>query len=371
MSTPPRVALVSIGVGRIQRGFERYFSDLFGILRERLPITLYKGGGGSAPGERIATGLRAWTTFTRRLPLKQVAAEYREYRHDCLAYAMAMLPDLLRNRFDVVHVIDPPLIYYLQRLRMLTRFRPRLLFTNGCHMPPQYYPRAHVHHVAEVLFREALASGVSPDRITLVPCGFHPGRFAAPEDRDALRRRHGIAAGTYVILDVSAVKRSHKRVHHLIEEVARLPGDVLLWLDGKPEDPEIPELAGRLLGPRCRVTFVPSGQVPELYAVADVFAHAALEESFGLGLVEAASTGLPTVAHDAPHFAWLLGGRDNLVDMTRAGALAAKLAAIRSSPAHARADAANTAEAIRARFDWRNLAAAYEALYDRVALADR
>ena len=97
-----------------------------------------------------------------------------------------------------------------------------------------------------------------------------------------MRRRHGIAAGTYVILDVSAVKRSHKRVHHLIEEVARLPGDVLLWLDGKPEDPEIPELAGRLLGPRCRVTSYLPDRCRNCMRWADVFAHAALEESFGL-----------------------------------------------------------------------------------------
>lgn len=367
MNGAPRVALVSIGIGRIQRGFERYFSDLFGVLRDRLPITLYKGGGEDAPSEKVPSSLAAWTRITRHLPLKQVAAEYPEYRHDCLAYAVSMLPDLLQDRFDVVHVIDPPLVYHLQRLRMLTRFRPRLLFTNGCHMPPQYYPRAHVQHVAEVLFQEALASGVSPDRITLAPCGFHPERFEAPETREELRRSHGIPPDTFVILDVSAMKRSHKRVDHLIQEVARLDGDVLLWLDGKPEDPEIPDLAERLLGPRCRITFVPSAKVRELYALADVFAHAALEESFGLGLVEAASTGLPTIAHDSPHFAWLLGGRENLVDMSRPGALAAKLAAVRTTPAESRAAAAAVARDIRARFDWRNLAACYEALYARVA----
>jgi glycosyltransferase involved in cell wall biosynthesis len=362
----PRVALVSVELGRIRRGFERYFGDLFEVLRERLDVTLYKGGGAATAREQVPALLGPASALARALPLG--SGEYRAYKRNCLAFAACLLPALLRERFDVVHFIDPPLARLLPALGRATGLGSRLLFTEGCLMPPRYYPRvAHIHHVGHQAYCEALESGVPESHLSLVPCGLHCARFVPPAQRGELRRQHGIAEGTFVVLAISAVKREHKRVDHLIDEVARLDGDVLLWIDGHAEEPALVEQARSRLGPRCRITHLASAQVPELYGLADVLAHAALGESFGLAIVEALASGLPVLVHDAPHFAWLTEDRDSLVDMAVPGALAARLGEriARGQPAPERARA--RADSVRRRFDWVSLAPAYQDLYRKVA----
>src|SRR5690606_32270636 len=141
--------------------------------------------------------------------------------------------------------------------------------------------------------------------------------------------------------------------------VATVEGDVRLWLDGKPEEAAVVELARKRLGSRVRITHVPSEQVPALYHAADVMVHAALEESFGLAIVEAACSATPVLAHDAPHFAWLLDGRDRLVDMRAEGALAARLREVAAAPDREAQQARSLARAMRGRFDWNVLAPQY------------
>ena len=52
-SGPTRVFIVCSGLGRITRGFESFMQECFETLKEEpdLDVTLYKGGGHSAPRE--------------------------------------------------------------------------------------------------------------------------------------------------------------------------------------------------------------------------------------------------------------------------------------------------------------------------------
>ena len=366
---PVRVALVSIGIGRVQRGFERYFGDLFAVLSGSVAITLFKSGGVVSAQERVPAGLWPLTRLIRALPKGRFFDRLfgrSEYHRDCLAYALCLLPTLRRSRFDVVHCIDPPLATVLSLARHLRLLRVPLLFTEGSVMPPRYYPRVdHVHHVGQAALQSALAHGVSAGHMTLIPCGLHTQHFAVPASRSTWRAREGIPADRFVVLCVAALKRAHKRVDHVIEEVAALDDLATLWLDGHPEEEDLAALALQHLGARCRITHVASEAVPELYAAADVLVHAALEESFGLSLVEALCAGLPVVAHDSPHFRWLLGADGQFVDMQEPGALARHLQAMQAMPTDQRLQP--DFSRVRARYDWATLAADYAALYRRVA----
>lgn len=375
-ATAPRVALLSVGLGRVQRGFERYFADLHEQLSPRMDLTLFRSAGDPLPGQRVPGvrgALRALTALVRLAPLGRLGG-HSEYHRDCIAFALALWPALWRGHFDVVHVIDPPLAQVLGRLRRAGVLPGRLLFTEGTVMPPSRYPAAdHIHLVARTAHDAARAAGVQAERLSLLPCGLHPGRFAVAAERHELRAALGLREGCFVVLGVAALKSHHKRVPHLVDEVARLAAtgrDVLLWLDGHPEEPAVAERARAVLGERCRITHVPPSRVGELYHAADVLAHAAIEESFGLGIAEAMCCALPVRVHASPHFRWLTGDAGCGVDMTLPGALAASLAALADTPPdRRRAHAAALAERARARFDWRHLAADYEALYRRVAAA--
>jgi glycosyltransferase involved in cell wall biosynthesis len=359
-----RLALVSVGIGRVQRGFERYFRDLFGVLQGRLDVTLFKSAGARTATERVPPLLRPATALARRLPAGRLLGR-EEYKRDCVAFAACMLPILLRERYEVVHVIDPPLAHVLSRLRRGFRLPSRLLFTEGARMPPSLYPSVdHVHHVARAAWSEAQAAGVPAERLSMIPCGLDTSRFSAARDRAVLRSRHQVPAKAFVVLVVSAVKREHKRVDHVIEEVALAGPDVLLWIDGHREDPEVERLASDRLGDRCRITHVPSDQVPELYRLADVLVHAALEEAFGLAVVEAMCSGLRVLVHDSPHFEWLVGSSGALTDMKTPGALATRLRAMVAVPAR---QPAGDETGPRDRFDWQVLAHQYVEMYEKVA----
>jgi len=306
----------------------------------------------------------------RVLPLGAIpgGAGYRSYKHDCLAFGLTLLPQLVRDRFDIVHVIDYPLAIALLKLRRIFGYRGQVIFCDGGLMPPQYYPRVdHVQVTAEVHFQEALAWGIPKSRVTMIPCGFYARQFAFAPDRRELRRKHGISDSTFVILSVAAINRGHKRVDHIVEEVSRLQGDVLLWMDGRLDDPSLAEMARRKLGERCRITHVPSGDVAELYHLADVFVHAALEEGFGLVVCEAAAAGLMPLVHDSPHFQWLVGDRDCLVDMRAPGELSRRLRELAACRQVSNSPARRLRSSIRDRFDWEVLAPAYKEMYRKVA----
>ena len=366
----PRVALVAIGIGRTQRGYERFFGDLYGVLRGQMDVTLFGSGGPAGTGGQTPRFLGPLTRLARVLPLGAIAggSEYRHYRHDCLAYGLGLLPTLARGGYDVVHLIDYPLGRVMAHLRRTSALRAGVIYTNGCCVPPELCPRAdRIHHVAKAHHDAALAAGVEPAHLTLVPCGIHSRRFRMPLVRRQLRLKPGIAQSTFVVLAVTAVKRMHKRVDHLIEEVSRLEGDVLLWIDGHPEDPRIPALAGRRMGSRVRITHVPSETVPELYNLSDVLVHGALEEAFGLSIVEAMSAGLPVLVHDSPHFEWLVGDDQCLVDMRTRGLLGRRLREMMAQGEAPQRLAAARAQRTIERFDWSALTGQYVRMYNAVA----
>jgi glycosyltransferase involved in cell wall biosynthesis len=363
----PKVALVSIGIGRLQRGFERMFTELFAVLRDDFDVTLFKSGGTRSSREKIPPLLSATTAMARALPLGGHAGGAK-YKADCLAFGLSLLPELLRQRFDVIHCIDPPLAKFLSYLQRVFRFPGRLLFTEGCRMPPRFYPRVdHVHHVGMVAFQQALAMGIPESHLTMIPTGLHARQFADSVGRRELRKKHALSESTFVILAVSNVERVFKRVDYIIEEVSQIEGDILLWIDGHPEDPTLPMLASEKLGSRCRITYVASSDVPELYHLADVMAHASVDEAFGRAVIEALCAGLMVLVHDCPHFQWLVQDPDCLVDMSVPGNLTARLREILARRENLRCQAQARAATASQRFDWRSLAPAYFDMYRKVA----
>lgn len=365
--TSPKIALISVGLGRVQRGFERYFTELFDVLREDFDVTLYKSGGRQSSHEKVPLLLRQATSIARALPLKRLAGN-AEYNRDCLAFGLTLLPQLLRGRFDVIHCIDPPMAFVLQYLLGACGLRSRSLFTDGCIVPPQFNPRvAHVHHVSKITYDTALAQGAPASAMTMIPPGIHAAQFSIDASRQELREKYHVPQDVFLVLAVSAIKRTHKRVDYIIDEVSRLDGNVLLWLDGNPEDASLVALARDKLGPRCRISHVPTAEVVELYRMADVMAHASLSEAYGRAIVEAVCSELMVLVHDSPHFEWLVQDRECLVDMKTEGSLAARLGQLRGRRERSSTSAAAAANRMRHRFDWAVLAPAYKEMYERVS----
>ena len=361
-----KVALACPTIGQTRRGYERFFCDLHRILGPDIDTRLFKGAGEGTARETVVPHLRRTGVLSRLL--RQRLA-YRRYQLEHASFAAMLAPALMRGGFDVVHVIDPPLAHHLHRLRRITGLRYRLLYTHGG--PAVVDPGAgvdHVHCLTESARTQMQGLGVPSRKMSVVPVGMDFQAFKPAGARAALRAQWDVPLSQPLVLCVGAVNRQHKRIDHLIREMAAAGGDALLWLDGSlhPDgDPELLALGQQLLGPRFRYTEVDSGRIGELYGAADLLVSAALDESFGMAVVEAMSTGLPVLVHDNPHFRALLGDAVHRVDMAVPGALAAALQRLLSSSPVT--PPAQDARAAVARFGWPVLRNAYLDLYRHVA----
>jgi glycosyltransferase involved in cell wall biosynthesis len=121
--------------------------------------------------------------------------------------------------------------------------------------------------------------------------------WRARRERPALRARTraalGLSEGAFVVL--AAAKLSpRKRIGDLIAAAAGL--DLTLLIAGDGEERERLQALAVEKGVDARfLGFVNIDRLPSLYAAADVFAHPAENEPYGMVAVEAAIVGLPLI----------------------------------------------------------------------------
>ena len=359
-----KIALVSIGIGRILRGFESFTESLFVELRRAAPgldVTLFQGGGPEGNGRVIIRN------FFRQDWLRTCLGNGSAIRLEQRSYALPLYLYLRRGRFDIVHYNELAMGSALFHLRRLFGGRFRLLYCNGAPSPPVHY-----HHrcdFAQVLtgpmYEEARSFGISPERLFLLPYGVDAHRFS-PENRfhrSRIRSQLGIPENALVVLTVAALKREHKRVDYVIRELASLKEPFWLLAAGqRTEDtPFLEKEAERLLPGRWRFVSWPHASIHLLYGAADVFVLASLSEAFGLVTVEALLSGLPVIIHDSPTNQWILNGQPNsLCDLSPKGALAGKLKEMRIARSSRGAH-----ETLAMRFSWPPLIPEYLRMYQK------
>ena len=86
-------------------------------------------------------------------------------------------------------------------------------------------------------------------------------------------------------------------------------------------------------------------------------------------MVEAQCSGVPVLTHNSPHFEWLVGDRDSLLDMSVPGNLTARLRELAGRRQELAGPAQARAESVRRRFDWSSLKPAYLEMYRKLALS--
>jgi glycosyltransferase involved in cell wall biosynthesis len=327
-------------------------------------VTLFKGAGDENEHEKTITHLSRTGTLSRVLPGRYL---YKKYLLEFGSYGVGLIPHLAFGNFDLVHFIDPPLARMLHSGRRLFRSRYRLVFTDA---RPWSFDCSrwadHIQFINPASVEAARRSGLDENRMTMLPIGSHPASLRCEASQLELRRKYGVPDGQKIVLSVTSFNRAHKRVDYLIEEAAAAGGDLLLWLDGSlhPDgDPSLLSLGTEKLGDRFRRTHVPSDRVGELLRMADVFVSSAIEEPFGMAIVEAMACGLPVVTHDSAHFRWLTDGLADFVDMSAPGNLASYLRQWQEAT-QTTVDPQALGNAAR-RFDWDNLTSGYLGMYER------
>lgn len=335
----PKIALACSGLGHIRRGIETWAEDLGNALQRRgAPVTLFgaaasdeiplvpigcwrRTGAAARAGAGLLRHLGGWRYYAgSAYEIEQLTFSVNLWRH-------------IRRDFDILHVQDPAIAAILNRLHRAGLSRPRVLWANGTgesterlsafpiiqHLTPfSSTGEAHVAAPGQTLF--SVPNFVDLDL-------FQPEALVG--DRQATRRRLGIAEQDIVVLCCAAIRRYHKRIDYLIEEFDRFfasgPAQptTLVVAGGQEQDTEeLTALAKARLGDGVRILVnCPRRDMPALYRAADVFAITSLFETFGIVLLEAMACGLPIICHDTPTFRFVAGSAALYADLSRAGGL--------------------------------------------------
>jgi glycosyltransferase involved in cell wall biosynthesis len=145
---------------------------------------------------------------------------------------------------------------------------------------------------------------VAPERIDVVPLAAGGSALLQPTPAAELRSRLGLGAGP-VVLTVSA-KKANKNLLRLIRAMAAVVvqrPDAMLVMPGNPtpHELELRSLAAEL-GLSDNVAFPEYVDAPDLeglYALADCFVFASINEGFGIPILEAMRRGVPVACSRA------------------------------------------------------------------------
>ena len=147
----------------------------------------------------------------------------------------------------------------------------------------------------------------SPDRLAVLPNGVDLELFRPGPEGAGVRAAHGIPEGAVVAAFVATLDRAHyfKRLDRAIDAVRRTRDERLhLLVVGAGEDMESHRRAAAAAGLADRVHFAGAAgheRLPALLRGADLLLLSSdPPESFGIVLIEAMATRLPTVSTDLP-----------------------------------------------------------------------
>jgi glycosyltransferase involved in cell wall biosynthesis len=212
--------------------------------------------------------------------------------------------------------------------------------------------------------------GTEPEKIVVTPYAADPiyRPVAAEVARQAVRERFNLRHP--YILSVG-VLQPRKNLPRLVEAYTRIAREVPqhLVLVGK-EGWAFEALRKRVArsGVTSRIHFtgyVADADLPPLYAAADLFVYPSLYEGFGLPPLEAMACGTPVVTSNTTSLPEVVGDAALTVDPRDAGALAAAIAEVLTSPER-RAELIQRGLARAQQFSWERTAEETVAVYEEV-----
>ena len=355
IATQRPVAIACSGLGHVRRGNEtwaRTAAEALSAAGE--PVRLL--GGGPLPDIRCPYQ-QVWNIPRDWFGWRHLLNWGRRYAYEQQSFARALTWQLRKPTPEIIHTADPVLAYRLAQ--SAPRLNYQVVYSDGLLLGSDWCKRFDwVHVLAPYYLEQAVAAGIDTRHWFVIPHFIRLDRFQPCADRLAARHRlfgNCISANALVVLAVGDFStEGNKRLDWIAAEIARLgpTAEIHLVLCGQatPSQEQQVRMASADLGGRLHLfPNVAPERMPELFQAADVFAHAALREPFGIVLIEALASGLPVVGHRFPVTQWIIGDGGVSVDMTARGELAAVLTLWKENPS-VRLELSRAARSGRCRF---------------------
>ncbi len=308
-----------------------------------------------------------------------------------LSVVNRMAAEIQRRGAQVVHAHQYTPFFYAALARLRARPAPRVIFTeHGRHYPDivsarrRLLNRLFFHRLADrvnavcAYSADALSSldGFPRNRIDVIENGIDVPRYAAPADRDGLKRRLGLDPARRYVTIVARLHpvKDHQMLLDAFQRVTQGRPDVDLVLAG--DGPLRGDLAAQAaaLGISDRVLFFGvRSDVPDVLAASDVFALTSMTEAASLVLLEGMASRLPVVVADVGgnHELARDGVDGLLVPRGDAAATARAIATLLDDPVRARAMGESGAARVADVFRLERTVGRYYDLYAELCARER
>jgi 1,2-diacylglycerol 3-alpha-glucosyltransferase len=335
-----KVAIACSGLGHIRRGNETWAQTVAEGLYARGGRVSLLGGGSFTAAQCPYT--RMWNLPREQWVTRRFLSWQRRYLIEQLTSAAFVIRYVNKHKLDILHVPDPDLALQVHKRTQGTGLR--VIFKDGQFLGPHYCSRfRYVQVLAPYYMDLAKREGIDTTGWFVVPHLVNTRLFQPAANQAAARNSLGASApaeDAFVVLAVGDFSpSSNKRLRWIVEEFSKLDcgTPACLLLAGQASDTEFVRFsreAKAILGDRVRLFCnLSNPEMIQLYQSADVLAHAALREPFGIVLLESMACGVPVVGHRFPVTEWILGDAGCAINMENPGELAATLKLWKDEPA--------------------------------------
>jgi len=378
---PVKLALVTSGLGNINRGFEISTARWYEALKRYtdMDVRLFCGGPYKS-GKQLWNFPRnsAWTRPINYIPFMSEQQRWEfTYGVEQVSFWSALNFELLKFKPDVIWLKDIPLAYLLRASRIAFGLKYKIIFANGGLLRPETYADYDVvQQLENRTYEEALQFGIPQEKMELisncVPLPRPIGDNELKEERLKTRQSLGLKESDWVIVCVAAWNKYHKRIDYLLDEVARIQDpNCKLLLCGTPEvdTAELKNQGKRLLGDRVQWLNVGPDKLTEILHASDVFVLPSLRENLGNAQIEAILCGLPVVVHPHHGARFVINDEYWMTDLSESGNLTKRLLWMRENAGANLERIKKMQSDVAARFSEEILSGRFETMVKRTVLA--
>ncbi|MBU0477485.1 glycosyltransferase [bacterium] len=342
------ICVISSGLEHIKRGVETWANDLSHALKEKyVHIMLYKGSGIKKNGfEKNISCIRCGSRLSKSLLNILPSFSWHfglgsAFQMQQTTFAFNFLPEAMLKQFDIIHTQDPDVANILRIAKKVGLIKSKVILAHGTEEDFEFIKKFdYLQHLAPLHLEEAKMAGLNGKKSFVIPNFVNTERFkplAAPDCRGGLnlpynlvrrdmREGFGIPGDAFVVLCVAAIKSTHKRIDYLINEMVKTKGFLVVAGSSTDQTHELKAMARKKLKDRfIFLTDFPHERMNEIYRIADVFTLCSLKEMMPIALLEALSSGLPSIVNKHPVVEWMVGDGGESIDMSKEGELAKAL----------------------------------------------
>lgn len=291
-----KICFYNLTAGFKTGGLETYCWEVGRALARQGHEVHIIGGNGGAPRNDEVTLIAL--PYRPRATFPNFGTRFRKLM-ERVSFARVALPRLLAENYDAVVVNKPydfPALWRARRAGMKAVTAVRSGGTEF-YFGDRFFARAVDLWLSTSRYNADQVAGRYGHSVTVIPNGVDPDRFHPSLRSGATRATLNVPAEAPLIVSTGRLV-GWKGLHLILRALPDLPGAHYLVIGDGEARPGLEDLA-RELGVMDRVRFageVRHDQLPALLACGDLFVQPSVgEEAFGISVVEAMASGLPTL----------------------------------------------------------------------------